>query len=312
MSGIFGMWKLGNGKIEWKTEVEQLYLWNRAYGEEGEEQYMDENICIGAFLEKFSGDVGNASEAPVIKENRKYAVIDALIYNREELCNKLKIEEICSDEQLLFRYIEKYGPENLKEVNGDFCGAIYDTEKKALTLFRDHMGVRPLFYYADEACVAFSTDIRGLIGTELVNKKIDEKWLWGQMVGAAFMGTENTEFARVFCVKPASYMSFSLGENGICKEKQTIYWKLGGKKIRLKSEAAYIEKMRELITDAVKRRLDAVSGMVGAELSGGLDSGVIDILIHRLGRDCTYFSWSASPEEIPFAEGDERIVIEEE
>jgi asparagine synthase (glutamine-hydrolysing) len=46
---------------------------------------------------------------------------------------------------------------------------------------------------------------------------------------------------------------------------------VGQKKIRLASDEAYQKRLRELIEDAIKRRVDAVSGMVGAELSGGLD-----------------------------------------
>ena len=65
----------------------------------------------------------------------------------------------------------------------------------------------------------------------------------------------------------------------VLKMSTVIYWQPGSKKIRLSSEEAYIKQLRQLITDSVKRRLDAVPGVVGAELSGGLDSSIIDILI---------------------------------
>ncbi|HKL79723.1 MAG TPA: asparagine synthase C-terminal domain-containing protein, partial [Mobilitalea sp.] len=87
------------------------------------------------------------------------------------------------------------------------------------------------------------------------------------------------------------------------------YWELGSKKIRFSSETAYKDKLRELITDAVKIRMDVISNQIGAELSGGLDSGIIDILINRLGRKGIYFSWSANPDELPLAENDERLII---
>lgn len=308
MSGIYGMWQPYTECKHLKTDSEKLRIWNKAYGNSTEEVYEGQDICLGCFLETFSQVSGNG--VPIIKENGKYAVIDAVLYNRREMCEKARIEVACSDEELLFRYIERFGMDGLGEINGDFCGAIYDPSNKKVVLFRDHMGVRPLFYYADEKSVVFSTDMRGLLATEQVNTDIDEQWLWGKLVGAAFMGTENTEFAHICCVKPASYITFSVNDKGIHLEKKS-YWKLGSKKIRFLSEKTYINRMRELITDSIKRRLDAVSGSIGAELSGGLDSGVIDILIHRLGRECTYFSWSASPEDIPYAEQDERLVIKD-
>lgn len=68
-------------------------------------------------------------------------------------------------------------------------------------------------------------------------------------------------------------------------------------------------RLRELITDSVKRRLDVFPDIIGAELSGGLDSGVIDILINRLGREAVYYSWSFSPQDLPDVPNDERQVI---
>lgn len=308
MSGIFGLWQPGVEVKEKEKEIQKLSLWNKAYGEEFEGVYVEGDICLGYEYEKLSESRPKSEQ--VLKKGNKHAVIDVLLYNREELIEKIGVTEALSDEELLFAYIDKCGYKGLKDVNGDFSGAIYDSGNEVLTLFRDHMGIRPLYYYADENMVAFSTDIRGLVAMDSVDVSIDEKWLWSDIVGDASMGTENTEFARIFCVKPASYISVCRKDNRLQLNK-TDYWSLGKKKIRLSSEQEYIERMRELITDSVKRRLDAVSGSVGAELSGGLDSGVIDILIHRLKRDCVYYSWSASPEEIPVGEVDERRIIED-
>lgn len=308
MSGIYGVFGTEVKQGIFRADADKLRLWNKAYGADGEDVYTGRRAMLGCFLENFSEKTGKRS--PVIRKNETYAVIDAVLYNRKELLEKVGLSADCSDEELLFDYIEKIGVESLKDINGDFCGAVYEEEKNRLILFRDHMGIRPLFYSFDNEGVVFSTDIRGLLAMKGVNNAINEKWLWGKLTGAAYMGTENTEFSNIFCVKPASYMTFSLNKTGMVTEKKE-YWKLGSKKIRLSSEQAYIDRLRELITDAVKRRLDVISGPIGAELSGGLDSGVIDILIHRMGRDCTYFSWSASPEDIPYAERDERRRIDD-
>ena len=308
MSGIFGVWQSSGEMSQQGRSVDKLMLWNKAYGNDGEELHMGKAFCMGCFLEKLSEATGKST--PVLKKDTKYAVIDVVLYNREELQEQGQFDAELSDEELLFSYIDKMGMEALKDVNGDFTGAIYDEQKETLTLFRDHMGIRPLFYYAQNGEVIFSTDIRGIVAMSQVDVEVNGKWLWGNVTGNGNMGTENTEFAHIFCVKPATYITFSLKDNAIETIKNT-YWELGKNKVRLSAEKDYVEKLRELITDSVQRRLDAVSGAVGAELSGGLDSGVIDILIHRMGRECVYFSWSASPEDIPLVEYDERIVIED-
>lgn len=305
MSGIFGIWQ--NGTLTSTTDRMRLQKWNAAYGVKTE-TLTSENLFLGCTQSRYSDEMPGS--APVLRNGSKYAVIDALLFNRDEITARSGLSEELSDEELLFLYIEKFGYEALREVNGDFTGVIYDEEKKNMTLFRDHMGVRPLFYYNRGGILVFSTDIRGLISMDAVDASVDEKWLWSALAGTAYMGTEHTEFANIRCVKPASYYTVTSGKDTFPTVVKT-YWKPGEKKIRLTSETAYIERHKELITDAVKRRLDVVSGPVAAELSGGLDSSIIDIVIHRLGREAHYFSWSLSPEELAYAENDERLIVED-
>ncbi len=303
MSGIYGAWK--NGQAMTVTDRMRLQKWNVAYGEKSEVVAL-ETLFLGCSQSRYSDGMPDSS--PVLRSGTKCAVMDALLFNRDEMKMKSGLSEELSDEELLFLYIEKFGYEALCEVNGDFAGAIYDEEKKTITLFRDHMGVRPLFYYNRDGVFAFSTDIRGLISMDVVDVSVDEEWLWSTLAGTAYMGAEYTEFSHIRCVKPASYDTVAnRGDTFSITVKN--YWKPGGKKIRLSSEEAYIKQLRELITDAVKRRLDVVSGPVAAELSGGLDSSIIDIVIHRLGRETFYFSWSRSPEVLSYAENDERMIV---
>lgn len=306
MSGIFGFLQDVSEVSDSKKMLAKMQSWNRAYGKEAEEAVEDKGVGLGCCYEKISVDT--KCSTPVLKKDSRYAVMDALLYNRDELMQKCEVQGDSSDEELLFYYIEKFGINALKDVNGDFSGAIYDEEEKTLTLFRDHMGVRPLFYYAKGKTVAFSTDIRGILSLPQVDVSLDEEWIFKTIAGYAMLGTENTEFAHIYSVAPAGYMTFSFMDGKITTVKNT-YWRLGSRKIKLSSEREYQKKLRELIADSVKRRLDVVPGVVGAEMSGGLDSSVIDILINRFGREGIYFSWSLSPEEVPLVDKDERIVI---
>ena len=306
MSSIFGYIQkrdLMEGRC---IDIQSMRLWNLAYGEDGEETISGKSYGFGSVLEKLSAEAVKSS--PVIKIDKKYAVMDVVLYNREEMTDRCKMTETLSDEELLFQYIELFGIEGLKDVNGDFAGAIYDETDQSLVLFRDHMGIRPLFYYADDKLVVFSTDIRGVISVKEVDATISEEWIYKTIAGYMNDGVEATEFQHVFCVAPGSAIRLSFVNDKV-ESKKVQYWQVGAKKVRYSSEQQYIDKLRELITESIQRRLDAISGLVGAELSGGLDSGVIDILINRLGRDAVYFSWSANPKELPYAENDERLRI---
>ncbi len=303
MSSIFGF--MGRDLIE-DEHIDAMLPWNRFYGEDGEDTYKAGNIVLGCCVQELSDK--HRQEYPILHDDNKHAVIDAVIYNRDELLGRCDCDYDASDAELLFKLVMQLGFSCLAVVNGDFAGAVYDEDKKSLTLFRDHMGVRPLFYYKDNSVVAFSTDLRGLFANPDVRGKVDDEWIYRTVAGFDADTLDNTPYENVKCVTPAHFAEISFNQTGIV-HKANRYWKLGQKKIKLSSKEEYCTRLRTLVEDSVKRRLGAVSGIVGAELSGGLDSGVIDILISRFGREAVFFSWSLDPNELDMAEGDERKVI---
>lgn len=313
MSGIYG-YMLKNSTNQNKPDLTRIEKWNIAYGNTISDNYAEGGLAVGCHL--YSVNNVRIGDTPVVKRGNRIYVVDVLLYNPEELEEYIKkgeaysYEKYNSYEELLVDYIEHVGLDALKNVNGDFAGAIIDKETWTVTLFRDHMGVRPLYYYADENLVVFSTDMRGLAALPQVNVSISEKWLFDIISGHSTLHPTDTEFAAIHGVTPASSMKFSFEEERLHIEEK-VYWRIGSRKIRMKSEEEYQKELRRLITDSVRRRTQAVSGLIGAELSGGLDSSVIDILIHRLGREAVYFSWSVSPEELPLVEADERYIVKD-
>lgn len=305
MSGIFGY--LSRAATAGEKHLHALDLFNRPYGCEGTGMMRSGCMAAGCHLEHFSDRF--AASAPVIETPVHIAVIDALLYNRDELIPMLGLEHSVSDEELLLTLILRRGYAALHEVNGDFAGAVYDKETGTWTLFRDHSGVRPLFYYLDQDLFAFSTDMRGLTALPGVDMRINEHKFFERMAGYNDLTLCETEYENIRCIRPASWTIISPTDSGFHME-ESIYFTWRQKKVRLGSDREYQAELRRLITDAVKRRLDAVPGLVGCELSGGLDSSVIAILISRLGREGRFFSWSYSPESNPLLEGrDERKVI---
>lgn len=307
MSGIFGL--INKNVTPEKTEIQKMLIWNRMYGRDNESIFEFGNVVLGCCINKDLEE--NESVFPVLQgEKGLQAVIDAVIYNRAELREKLEnsssgseVEKL-ADNSLLFEYIQKFGYDSLAEINGDFAGAVYNPQNNEVILFRDHMGIRPLYYTTTEETTAFSTDIRGLLEINGKKASLSDKWLYRALSGLNQVNITETEYENIVCVHPGTFIALP-------SKKETVYWEPGTVKIRYRHEKDYINRMRELITDSVKRRADVCPGKVGAELSGGLDSSVISILIKRLGREGVYYSWSPSPEILSYVENDERYVIDE-
>lgn len=343
MSGIYGYIKNSSISESVVPKLSRLGQWNKAYGtvahltDEGKDHF------LGAYIEKLHTQA--ASPHTLVTSGSKKYVIDAVLYNRAEIIRLLDAQdsskiEVLPDEELLADIIESRGMDILAKVNGDFAGAIYNTEENSLTLFRDHMGIRPLYYYVSDENVCFSTDLRGVLAVENTDVTINEDWVYRSYFHLIEYTSTSTEYKYIYCVRPASYIKIDFSDFAIrnkypsshlhakeydyeVDDRQRDYWKtltkahitekkywhLGEKKIRYKNEEEYCTRLRELIEDSVLSRLNAFDGIAGSEFSGGLDSSLISILIKKFGRDCLYCSWSNDPKIQPLANTDERRTI---
>ena len=59
----------------------------------------------------------------------------------------------------------------MDHLNGMFAVALYDSKTKELFLARDHAGIKPLYFFADDRCVVFGSELKSLFASEFVKKK---------------------------------------------------------------------------------------------------------------------------------------------
>src|SRR3989338_9419147 len=98
----------------------------------------------GAILITFNGEIYNYREL------------------RKELEKKYNFKSETDTETIIYAYKE-YGIDCLKKLNGDFAFCLYDMNKNIFLLARDHIGVKPLFYYYDNDKFIFSSEIKSIL-----------------------------------------------------------------------------------------------------------------------------------------------------
>lgn len=93
-------------------------------------------------------------------------VADARLIGVTELARALGMAttdtRATSDSALILAAWQRWGEQALDRIDGEFCFALWDTAKKRLTLVRDHLGNRPLYYAPWSGGFAFSTSLTGL------------------------------------------------------------------------------------------------------------------------------------------------------
>ncbi|WP_216829027.1 asparagine synthase-related protein [Alkalihalobacterium elongatum] len=202
---------------------------------------------------------------------------DAIIDNREELFSKLQIhsnqQKYISDSQLILLAYEKWGEEIPQYLLGDFAFMIWDEKKQKLFGARDFSGARTLYFYKNDTTFVFSTTIKPLFSLPYIEKKINEEWLAEflvipSMVEAVDMNS--TVYKSIKQLPPSHTISVVDGKVTINKYNLIDF----NNKLHLKSNQEYEEAFREVFEKAVTSRLRTY-GKVGAQLSGGLDSGSV-------------------------------------
>lgn len=198
-------------------------------------------------------------------------VADCRIDNRHDLLDRLSLDRKVqmSDAWLLSRTYDRFGDDFVNYVVGDFAVAIWDAQKRRLVLARDITGQRPLNYHVASDFVAFSTMPHGLVALDPALGEPDERQIAEFLADVPRSGTR-TFFKRICRVEPGHVVT--IGSSGISSK---AYWRGPSKVAHYSSDAEYEEALREHLAHATSVRLRAVDRQVGAQLSGGLDSGAV-------------------------------------
>ena len=103
-----------------------------------------------------------------------HIILNGEIYNFIELRKELELKKYhfktnSDTEVLLCLYLE-YGENFIKYVNGIFSFAIYDNKEKKLLIYRDRLGVKPLYYYLDDKTFIFSSNLDSILKLEIPRK----------------------------------------------------------------------------------------------------------------------------------------------
>lgn len=215
---------------------------------------------------------------PLISQNGNVILTsDSRIDNRDELFEKLEINkydfDIVTDTDLILWSYEKWGKECIQHLIGDFAFALWDVIRQELVCSRDRLGIRPFYFYMKESMLCFASDIRMLIEVIGILPEPDLESI-KSFAHFGTIGYEKTMYENIYRIPPAHTYSFT---NKVI-EKQRYWFPEQIKQNRDISLIDASKKVRQLLSESIYARL-RVSGKIGCELSGGIDSTSIAFLM---------------------------------
>lgn len=185
-----------------------------------------------------------------------------------------------SDTEVVLKGFGKFGIEAIADWRGMFAFGFWNAQSRQLTLVRDRLGIKPLYYYHDGKTFLFASEIRALLASGLVPRKLSAAALDGFL---AFGSIQQplTIIENVYSVLPGHTLTFKNG-----KISSEPYWQLSAQASSLTTcdESAISEEVGALLREAVRLRM--VSDVpVGIFLSGGIDSSAVVAMLHHANAD---------------------------
>lgn len=245
-------------------------------------------------------DLSSNGMQPMFSTNNEICIVfNGEIYKYDNLKKELEKKYIfrskTDTEVLLYAYME-YGDKFIDKIDGMFAIAIYDKRCNKIKLFRDRIGIKPLYYYIQGRDFGFASELKGIVNMLGEQKLEVDKTSLYDFLTYTYIPEPKSVYKNVYKLEPAHYLIYDVNKKQI--EKKTSYWKLkictcenGTNDI---DEAKY--ELRQKIADSVRAQMVA-DVPVGTLLSGGVDSSVITFECHELDRQIQTFSMAFEEEE---------------
>lgn len=272
MCGICGIFNFDSRIVE-IDKLKKITKRMHFRGPDDEGFFVDKNFGMGMRrLAIIDVDKGNQP----ISDNEMdvHIILNGEIYNylelKKELLAKGHTFKTNSDTEVLLKYYIEYGENFIHKMNGIFSFAIFDKKKNKVLIYRDRIGIKPLYYYKDSKKFVFSSNLDSL--SIEVNTSYNVDAVYSYLI-TNYVPSHQTIKNHISKLQPGSYIKIENNKFSINE-----YWSINN--IKEKNNYNFYDEFKNSLNNAVKiqSRTDV---KIGSFLSGGVDSSVLTYLLQK-------------------------------
>jgi asparagine synthase (glutamine-hydrolysing) len=277
MCGIVGIMSL-NGRPVFPDEIRAMCTALVHRGPDDEGHYVDDNVGLG--MRRLSIIDLETGRQPIGNEDGSvWVVFNGEIYNFQELRGDLEAQghrfSTGTDTEVIVHLYEEYGLNCVERLRGMFAFAVWDNRQRQLLLARDRLGIKPLFYTESRGRFLFASELKAILQLPEIERRLN----W-RAVSHLFtcLTTPRAEsiLDGIRKLEPGHILVVAAGR----APRIERYWDVRFEPDYGHGEAYFVERLRDLIEEAV--RLHLVSDVpLGAFLSGGIDSSSVVAMMAR-------------------------------
>ena len=271
MSGIVGIVNFDGAPID-RDVLTRLTESMTFRGPDAQQSVTDGHAGFGHTMLRTTHEAATETQ-PVTLDGKLWLTADARLDGRAELISQLgkTFATPPTDAELILHAYEAWKDDCVKHLIGDFAFAIWDNTRDRLFCARDHLGVRQFYYSYSNNQFVFSNTLNCVRRHPQVSNKLNELAVGDFLVFGLNQDPATTIFSDIQRLPKAHTLVVS--REGL---RVRQYWTPAATPVRYKSDADYIERFNELLTQAVEDRLRTQNA--GILMSGGLDSSAIAAL----------------------------------
>ena len=232
-------------------------------------------------------DLSPAGHQPMVSEDGRHALVyNGEIYDidgpRDELRARGRRFDGDSDTEVLLNACAEWGPEKAVErLNGMFAFAFWDGDARTLTLARDRLGIKPMYWAEADGLFLFGSELKALRAHPDWRPELDRDAL-AAYARLSYVPAPRCIWRGAHKLEPGTVLTLGAGRTGI-----TRYWDMADIAAQERPPVTMQEAadgLETLLVKAISRRL--VSDVpLGVFLSGGIDSAVVAALAQSQRAD---------------------------